>query len=247
MFRSCSVEGCEKQLLAKGFCRSHYRQYHAVLCSIDGCNKSHDARGYCKHHYDKWKRFGDANFVFIRPINVCSINACKNKYKASGFCNIHYKSFMRLGHPLASSVKYNSCSIANCEREVTCKGLCHKHYYRFKAGLNLTEKTTFELTLEERIKANIDIIENTNCWNWMGAKACHGYGCINYNYKTQRVHRLSYTTFVGLIPDGMSVCHRCDNKLCCNPEHLFLGTHQDNMKDMIEKRRAHFQKKEIKN
>lgn len=238
--RVCSIDGCEKPLLAKGYCRFHYRQFHTVLCSVEGCEKSHDAKGYCTQHYAKWKRFGDPNFIFVKKVNKCSIEGCENKYKARGLCNHHYKSFIRLGHPLASSIKYDSCSISNCERASICKGLCHKHYYRFQNGLDLTAKTNVEMTIDERIKENIEIDDLTGCWNWLAAKASHGYGTISYNHKNHRTHRLSYIIFVGPITDNLSVLHKCDNVACCNPRHLFLGTQKDNIQDMILKGRAKF-------
>jgi hypothetical protein len=73
------------------------------------------------------------------------------------------------------------------------------------------------------------------CWMWTRG-ASHGYGV--YGRKPQwRTHRLAYTLTHGPIPDSLFVCHKCDNTLCCNPAHLFLGTALDNVRDCINKRR----------
>lgn len=74
------------------------------------------------------------------------------------------------------------------------------------------------------------------CWEWSG-NVVRGYGQITINYKKERTHRLAFKLAKGEIPDGMFVCHSCDNKLCCNPDHLWLGTTEDNMKDMVRKGR----------
>jgi hypothetical protein len=81
------------------------------------------------------------------------------------------------------------------------------------------------------------IRDENGCWIWVGS-GCNGYGHIWISGRCRRAHQVSWEIHHGPIPDGLYVCHRCDVKLCVNPDHLFLGTHQDNMNDMAQKTRS---------
>jgi HNH endonuclease len=93
-------------------------------------------------------------------------------------------------------------------------------------------------TLAERLAAKTD--RSGECWIWTGkASLCdNGYGQIRVGPRFRKVHRVAWELAYGPIPDPyLFVCHRCDVRLCVRPEHLFLGTHQINQRDKVEKGR----------
>lgn len=76
-----------------------------------------------------------------------------------------------------------------------------------------------------------------SCWEWTAGGNQMGYGQLRMNGKPILAHRLSYELYYGVKPGKLFVCHHCDNPPCCNPKHLFLGTCQDNVDDMMRKDR----------
>lgn len=84
-------------------------------------------------------------------------------------------------------------------------------------------------------------IAENGCWLWLGYQQSGGYGQMYVERKRKLAHRMSWQTYRGPIPDKLLVLHECDTPACVNPNHLFLGTYSDNMRDCVNKKRAHFQ------
>lgn len=82
------------------------------------------------------------------------------------------------------------------------------------------------------------VVVPSGCWEWRGARNSAGYGTVNLQGKSHFLHRLMYTVYYGAIPPKMFVMHSCDNKKCCNPKHLSVGSHAENMQDMVRKGRS---------
>lgn len=94
--------------------------------------------------------------------------------------------------------------------------------------------------LSERFHEMYRVEPDSGCWIWTGPTCGKGYGSIGRGGRGGKIvmaHRASYELHSGPIPTGMLVCHKCDRPPCCNPTHLFLGTHKDNNQDCIAKGR----------
>lgn len=102
-----------------------------------------------------------------------------------------------------------------------------------------TTLTLRELADARRIKLFIAKVDKGDlCWQWTASTNASGYGTFATRRGSQLAHRVSFLLHCGDIPPGMCVLHRCDNRRCVNPAHLFLGTHTQNMEDMKVKGRA---------
>lgn len=90
----------------------------------------------------------------------------------------------------------------------------------------------------ERFLSRVPVGDNYQCWEWTGRRNEDGYGMFDFQNTGGYAHRYMWKLHNGEIPDGLVVCHKCDNPPCCNPSHLFLGTVQDNISDRDRKGRT---------
>ena len=140
MHKKCSVSGCAKRHLARGFCDKHYvsekkaGRLHKLpplppICSIDGCGQFRDTKGLCNTHYLRLRKHGDPNFQPKYPIVApgdggCSVDGCMSRQVSRlrlGMCNVHYVK------DLATRNKV-TCEAASCLGSPIARGLCERHY-----------------------------------------------------------------------------------------------------------------------
>jgi hypothetical protein len=154
-----------------------------------------------------------------------------------------------------SAVKFgrgNYCSTACRDeaRKIQIECICQQCKKKFRVDPNVVKRgsgkfcsnpcrgKSQELDMKETVKRHLGETTSTGCILWNGSVHANGYGMIKKDKRSpRRAHRVVWELTHGPIPDGLMVCHHCDNRRCVNLEHLFLGTHQDNMDDMIAKGR----------
>jgi hypothetical protein len=154
----------------------------------------------------------------------------------------HASAAKREQGPSASAAR---CSVTDCEEPAVARGWCLHHWYGWRAyGDPLAaERRGPQLPLEDRFWAGVDT--SGECWVWTRATNEGGYGKIGDGHRVRGTHAVSWELAYGPIPRGVGLCvlHRCDNPPCVRPDHLFLGTVQDNNQNMIRKGRAAWQKR----
>ena len=133
-----------------------------------------------------------------------------------------------------------TCSIGGCTGKTLARTWCGVHYRRWQRlgdPLATLTRASPGTPVKQRLQNGIKILES-GCWVWTKGLNVSGYGMIQISGAGVLAHRAAYTEWVGIIPDGLFVLHKCDNPPCINPEHLTTGTQDDNMKQMAARGRG---------
>lgn len=137
------------------------------------------------------------------------------------------------------------CRIKDCSGEAWSSGMCSRHYGRLRRTGTVEGGPKARDSFENRLLRQINCLDAEKCWPWMAKSRTSGYGVIALGGRHEKkilAHRAMWEMVNGPIPDGAGyhgtiVMHTCDNRLCCNPAHLRLGTQRDNVRDMDTKGR----------
>ena len=123
-----------------------------------------------------------------------------------------------------------------CSKECNRKVLRKEQLKKYEIYLSTETEEQKISWLKDHFEKFVIRKEN-DCWEWSGSKI-EGYGNFNHRGKIMKAHRASWILHNGPIPESMFVLHKCDVRHCTNPDHLFLGNHTDNMRDMASKHRT---------
>jgi hypothetical protein len=162
----------------------------------------------------------------------CAYDDCTGLAHAKGYCPTHYQRFKRYGSADLPERAKAECLAAGCTSSNYSNGLCIAHYQRLRStGLLDLPSVVERLVVSYQVAV-------TGCWLWTPQPDANGYGRISINDRVQYAHRVSWETFIGPIPEGLTIDHLCRVRRCINPAHLEPVTLAENVRREMSARRS---------
>lgn len=130
------------------------------------------------------------------------------------------------------------CVHDGCTKKYHARGLCTNHYANYKARgweFPSVRRNTQGMSVDASLRFYGWTVTDSGCWEFEGNRFSNGYGQLYVDGRKLLTHRLAYEAWVGPIPEGQVIRHKCDNKPCLNPDHLETGTEGDNKRDAVER------------
>ncbi|GAA2394233.1 HNH endonuclease [Gordonia cholesterolivorans] len=155
------------------------------------------------------------------------------------YCDLHRGQVAKGKQPTPKMVPRTGCDAEGCDRPHHAHGLCDRH-----SAMMRTHGRTEYLPVKSDLERFWEKVNKTEfgCWEWAARLFSNGYGQFqaecSYGYRPYPAHRWIFSKLNGEIPEGLVVRHRCDNRKCVNPDHLELGTVQDNANDAVTRKRT---------
>lgn len=242
--RTCSIDGCAKPAISRGWCPMHYRRWnlygnpeepshseHAKLCGVAKCGKSHLSKGLCSKHYARMRKHGDENYEpIVIERGMCEVPTCIEPIVARGWCQRHWARWKRTGNPEGSTrIQTEQCTVSGCTYTGTHRGVCGKHYQRL--ARHGSPFATSRIVGADAARFWMYTMDETKaeCWEWIGAKSADGYGTLRIDGTTAYMPRFAYELLIGPVGVGLEPDHLCRNRGCVNPWHLEPVTHRENI------------------
>lgn len=249
----CAIAGCDKKVLARGWCRSHYDRWRKhrdpeyvrerqTECSVEGCHGALKGHGLCNKHYQRLKAHGDPLGGGVERVKLtgrCDVKGCDRPDAARGYCRLHYDRLIAHGDPLYEpGPKYENevCAVDGCGKRREAREWCKLHYWRWKrhGDPRVTRKTPSGAP--KKFMAKAAVYRGQDCLIWPYLRLGRGYAAINQDGQPRYVHRLLCEQRNGPPPTPEhEVAHSCGrgHEGCVNPNHLRWATVKENSADRI--------------